>query len=473
MKASTLWSRVQRPLVLLAMQSCWLYTWLAVVEHAAIGQRAIAGTTVLLLVIAAAWRQATTRLGLRRLPAGVLYWVALPIVAALAARVLLFPHAPVTDPDWLLAIPRAFGYLLYETRTAELLIALGSAAAWYLNSQLSGAGVTYERLLGQFQLGIFMLLTSLLIGYGFDSPVPRAGLLILCFFAVALAGIASARSTDGRTRGPGHVTTSVVTLVVVVSGIGILIGAIATPGLIDSLIGAVEYVMHLLGEAIAYIASLFPEPEFTPTEPGESLSNDDSALREFYKSIPVPAILRRALFIVWLTVVLGTLLVALWRIFSALLERLRRRQSSSGEERESLENGFLADLLALLAAVQAGIGMLVQRIRSAVSKRLNPQKTGTARSAYLAFLAWAERKLAPREVWQSPHEYLDMLAGIIPDAAPELAYITESYVQVRYGGHELTPESIENMIHAFTQIRKTRKSGRVSKPKDSQEGLQS
>jgi hypothetical protein len=353
------------------------------------------------------------------------------------------------------------------------LLAAGGAAAWYLSSQLPAGGVTYERLLGQFQLGIVMLLTSLLAGYGFESSVPRAGLLVLCFFAVALAGIASARSTDdGRTKGPSHVTTSVVTLVLVVSGVGILIGAIATPGLIDAVIGAVKYVFHLIGETIAYLASLLPQPEFTPAEPGEPTGGDDSALREFYRSLPISAIFRRAMFLMWITIVLGMFVVALWRIFSAILERLRRRGAGAGEERESLENGFLADLLALLTSLQANISRLAHRIRAALAKGLNTQEPTTTRSIYLRFLNWAERKLAPRQAWQSPHEYLEMLAVMIPDVAPELAYITESYVQARYGGYTLAPETTENMTHAFTQIRKARRASHIYAPHEHQEGLE-
>jgi len=474
MTASIFWTRLQRPLILLAMQSCWLYAWLAVVEQAAIGQKAVATTVVLLLVIGAAWRQILVHFVRRRVLAEILYWIALPIVAALATKVLLFPDAPFAQSDWLVALPRAFAYLLYETRPAELLLAVGSAAAWYLGGRSSGGAISYEQLLGQFQLGIVMLFMALLVGYGLESLVPRAGLLVVCFFAVALAGIASARSTEEQSESqrPGHVTTSVVTLVVIVSGLGILIGAIATPGLIDALVGAVKYVAHLLGEIVAFLASLLPQPEFTPSEPSVSTNTDDSALREFYKSIPVPEILRRGLFIVWVVVVMGTLLVALWRICAALLERLRRGQPDSGEERESLENGFLADLLALLHILRTRIGTLARGIQTAWATRLRGREPTTSRAVYLRFLGWAAKKVARREPWQSPHEYSFALAGLIPDAALELAYITDNYVQARYGGREPSRDTVEQMARAIEQIKKAHKTRPTPMSRESQEGLQ-
>ena len=85
MRLSALWTLLQRPLILLAMQSCWLYAWLAVVEQVAVGRRAIAAATVLLLVIAAALHMVLSYFVRRRILAEGLYWIALPVVAALAA----------------------------------------------------------------------------------------------------------------------------------------------------------------------------------------------------------------------------------------------------------------------------------------------------------------------------------------------------------------------------------------------------
>jgi len=469
MTASVLWARLQRPIILLAMQSCWMYAWMAVVERAATGHRVVAVATVLLFVAAATWRRTVSRFAPGRIRAEVLYWAALPVVAAIATKLALLPDSPLAGTGWLLALPRAFAYILYETRAAELLLALGAAAAWYLGRRFDNRSISYEQLLGQFQLGIVMLLTALLVGYGLESIVPRAGLLVVCFFAIALAGIASARSTEqkGAAQRPGHVTTSVVTLVFVVSGIGLLIGAIVTPGLIDTLVGAVRYVTHLVGEAIAYLASLLPQPEWTPAEPEASPGSDDSGLREFYKSIPLSAVLRRALFIVWTAIVLGMLAVAVWRICSILMQRLRRPGSS--EERESIENGLLADLLAVLIWLQSRASMLVRRLKGLLSSQFGLHEPATARTIYLRFSRWAGKKVARREPWQSPHEYLEVLSGLIPDARPDLAYITESYAQVRYGGHELAPDAIEHMTQATKRIRKAR---RVDPTRTHKEGLQ-
>ena len=471
MSVTTLWIRLQRPLILLAMQSCWLYAWVSTIELASIGHRAIAATTVLLLVIGVAWRQLLARLVKRRIPAELLYWILLPIVAALAAKIMLFPDSALTQSDWLLALPRALAYVLYETRTAELLLSLGSAAAWYLGSRLTTGPVSYERLLGQFQLGIVMLFTALLVSYGFESLLPRAGLLVVCFFAVALTGISSARSAEQRASngGPSHITTSVVTLVVMVSGIGILIGAIATPGLIDTLIGAAKYVTHLLGEAVAYVASLIPQPEYTPAEPEVSSTGDDSALREFYKSLPVSAILRRALFIGWLAIVLGLLFIALWRLCSVLLERLRRLQAGSGEERESLDSGLLADLVALFLALQNRVDTLVRRLRTAIQQLSGKREPASARTVYLRFSSWAGKRVARREPWQSPHEYMRVLATLIPEATPDLSFVTESYVQARYGVWTPDPDTVDQMAQATKRIRKAR---RTRPHSIAQEGLE-
>ena len=62
-----------------------------------------------------------------------------------------------------------------------------------------------------------------------------------------------------------------------------------------------------------------------------------------------------------------------------------------------------------------------------------------------------------------------VLATLIPEATPDLSFVTESYVQARYGVWTPDPDTVDQMAQATKRIRKARRTGPHS---ITQEGLE-
>ena len=100
-----------------------------------------------------------------------------------------------------------------------------------------------------------------------------------------------------------------------------------------TLLDAGRAVLGALRTALLFILSLIPTPDIPAGADMEPpATGDDSSLREFYRTLPWPATLRRVLFIFWVIIVMGMFLFALWRLCTMVLEWLKRRGNSSGVE---------------------------------------------------------------------------------------------------------------------------------------------
>ncbi len=449
--------RALLPAVFLGMQACWLYAWLSVIELSTIGHIGVSPIPLLFLPLGAVAWAYITRLPLR-LFQPVLFWFLWVIAAALCGKLVLYPDMPWSQPDWLYALPAALVRLIFEVRAAELLLLCGCGCAWYLGGRASGQRITYGRLLTHFQFGLALMLGAFLLAYGRELPAGHPVLLALVFFGLSLSGIALMRSQreGGGIALPSNrqFTGSLLSVIITVSLLGLLAGIAITPGLVGAIIDAARFVVYVLLGIIAFLFSLLPQggvPEGADLEP--PATGDDQGLLEFYRSLPLPAILRRILFIGWGIVVIGMLLFALWRICEAVLQWLRRRGNMTGIEIESLDSGLLADLLALLLWLKRESLGVWLRIKAFLQRSLRAEKDISWGTLYAELLRWAGKKLQPRAPSQSAHEYQYVLSGLLPAASPDLAYVTETYSRARYGGYEPDDEALRQMQQAVHRIR--------------------
>ena len=305
-----------------------------------------------------------------------------------------------------------------------------------------------------------MLLAAFLVSHGLEQGLHRPVLLSLGFFGVSLAGIAVARGARGgegkASLSRGHLTGTILTLIAIVSVLGLLVGMALTPDVLRVLLDALRYIGHLFGEFMRWIASLIPAPEMEPGIPPEGATGDDTAVRDFYRGLPIPALLKRGLYIAWVAIILGILLYALWQMCSQVLAWLRRRMDmGEGAELESLDMGFLSELAAFMRQIFARISTMAARVLAAILRTGGRAQPATVRTVYVGFVRWAGKKILAREPWQSPYEYMSALAECLPAAIPDLATVTEPYVLERYGRHEPDDGIVEEMIGACTRIRRT------------------
>ena len=181
----------------------------------------------------------------------MLYWALWCLLAAVAARLLLLPDTPWTDPAWLVALPRAAIRFIFETRPAEMLVLVGTGVAWHLGRRPMAGTPDYGRLLGDFQFGLVLLLTAFLVSHAVDAGSDGQVLLALAFFALSLTGVALSRGEEGGGAATliarKHFSSSLLSFVAIVSVAGLLASIAVTPEVISAFIDAVRYLLHLVG----------------------------------------------------------------------------------------------------------------------------------------------------------------------------------------------------------------------------------
>jgi hypothetical protein len=168
-------------------------------------------------------------------------------------------------------------------------------------------------------------------------------------------------------------------------------------------------------------------------------------MKEFF-----PESLRNALRIGWTILALGAMLAALWRISTQIADWLRRRMANhSRGEVESLNGAFRADILGFLKRIIArlfGFGWIKSRQTAA-------QPIDPVRQVYRQLLKWAAGEGFPRRAFQTPYEYLTALRELKPAAVAGLSYITQQYINVRYGLTAPSAEELEKLRQTWQQVK--------------------
>jgi len=454
-------ARLQRmllPAVLLGMQACWLYAWLSLIEAKATARSVVAPAVMLFLVLGAVAHVYTARLprSILRQPCFWLLWI---VLAALVGKLLIYPGMPWGEAAWLYALPAAAVRVIFETQPAELLLLLGSGAAWYLGGRVTANGPTHTRFLADFQFGLVMLFAATLVAHGLEISPAHPVLLALAFFSLSLSGIALTRSRQegkrGSPAGNRQFTGSLVSLLAIVSFLGLLAGIAITPDLVGVLVAAGRFILYVLLAILAFLFSLLPDPDLPGGAlPEASAIGNDQGLLDFFNSLPWPDVVRRVLRTTVGAVFLGMTLVALWRMCSAVLEWLRHRGNAAGVEVERLDSGLLADLVVWLHWLARQPAHLVHRAAVLFGQWMGTARVVTWATVYADMLRWTGRKLRPRRASESAHEYGTVLSELLPAASPDLAYVTETYARARYGGHEPDSDALHEMQQAVQRMRR-------------------
>jgi hypothetical protein len=74
------------------------------------------------------------------------------------------------------------------------------------------------------------------------------------------------------------------------------------------------------------------------------------------------------------------------------------------------------------------------------------------RVLYCRLLDWAAKRDLPRTQSQTPLEYLKVLCQKFPEKDEELAFITNVYLQVRYGQHPVSETEVDAVGQAWQMI---------------------
>jgi hypothetical protein len=457
------WRQAIVYLTLIGVEGCWLYALLSLLNNRAVdGRLSILGILVL-LPIAFIFNLLLGRLRWPRAWVLVVSWLGWVVGVLLVVKIQLFGGLPLSDPKWLLAIPHAITGVLY-TFGPELLILLMTAVIWWLGRRLASRAGNFPTTVSEFQFGLIMLIIIFLIASALktklDSPVPVA----ITFFLLALLGmsVSHALAGTGWLSGlhQGHWSGLLLATIGAVLILGLLIAWIVTPDLLQLLWTAIKtawgFIWSLIVKLLLFIASLFPpaEPaELPPMPVAPETGPDDEVFKMWTMPEWLKSITKLLMTILWV----GLLLAALWRISSDVFRWLRRKMAGmAGAEFEPLPGAFKADLLGLLKRVFSRLLGLKLLFRLRKRQVVLPPEVASVRQVYRQLLRWAAAGGYPRYPSQTPGEYRDSLAGLLPEAGDDLNMVTQHYMRVRYGAFLYTGDELKELGEAWHRLKQAR-----------------
>jgi len=406
---------------LAALEACWLYILLDIIE---------AATTVTLdprFALAAFFA-----------PAFAYHlWVSRrgrPLLGE-AGGLLLF--AAVVGL-WLVLAPLPLGVI-----GGRVLVAFQGGVLWFLGRRAGRLRPNFAAFLGEFQFGLAILLAIYALSGHF---VPGLGALVLpavLFFLLGLVGLfllrdaAGGQQTTTGSRRRGRWGLLIGSLILVSASALWLLAVIKPELLAWALAAAVKvgrFFVWLGARFIEFLAWLLPAPEGGPLKMASRPAMHPGDPRDTYSFFLLSEQTRRiGQYIVsagWACLIL----VALWRVSMDILKWFRRRLGfSAGTETESLEGAFREDLRRIVGMVLAWMKVLYRRLLGGKQERTLAPGAAGVRQAYRRLIEIGATGGCPRRPARTPDEHLETLVFWLPEARGEMAFITEQYVQVRYG----------------------------------------
>jgi len=388
------------------------------------------------------------------------------ISGGIAVQRVLYPHSPVWG-DWLLAVYRSLRDSVFSP---ELMVFLLTAFLWWRGLALAQRRLDSASVAFRFRLGVVLLaITTGIAGSMLAWPYHQ---LVFLFFFVSLLGIALARADEVGQQYGGRRTPFGVgwfAIMAVVSGLILALAAVLTSIMTGKTLGRVllpvlrvlQITVFVLVYALAWLAQLLIQPIVVLLERFEI----GRALADVFDQIELPTfstdgtepgqplltegqveIIRLA------AAVLGAVVVIL--LVAVSLSRLRKMsQGRTDGVRESVWEGirFKPALEGLLTAGRQRL----QDVRDALSNSGVSQLFAalTIRRTYAHMASLASRLGHPRQVDETPYDYLPTLKRVFPQTQAEVQLITESYVLAHYGELPERTEDLARVRSAWDQIK--------------------
>ncbi len=442
----------------MAMELCWLYVVLALInKHAANEQLFIAGI-LLFHPLAFGLNKLLQRLAWHKTITTTVNWLAWVIVMLITVKIQLFSDLAWLNPDWILSLPRAIPQLVY-TFKPELLLLISSAVIWWLGKWLAQRSANFATAMVEFQFGLFILIITFVITSALDITFAESIPIALAFFCIALFGISIAHAQEGRSwlheKNKLQWSWLLLLSIVLILILGLIFSAVISHDILQLIVDAIKWFFRLVMKAIIFIISLLPKPEQTGTlPPGMELPPMEPEENGFSLSIPEP--IRSWLQILLAFIWIGLIVVALWQVSSQIYKWLSRRLPSKGAETEPLKGAFAADLMGLLKRIVRYVSRINPLFWLQRKTRSSSPEAVSVRQIYHRLLQWGAARGYPRQLWQTPNEYLNKLAGLIPQLQGDLSFITQHYVITRYGNSIPTASELDQLKQSWKKVKESR-----------------
>jgi hypothetical protein len=465
------WRQVAVYTAVVIMEVCWLYALLSVINNASVDGRISVFGVLAVFPVAVIFHKLLRSVRLHKILLSMVSWIAWLAGMLLLVKFQLYAETAWLQVDWLLAVPRAIGNVIY-TFSPELLLLLSSAVTWWLGGNLANKGVRFDHTVTRFQFGLIMLLLALYISYVVDVSVEHSVPVALVFFLCGLSGISLAHTRENTGWSAsrlyrGRWSVLLMAAIILVLLLGLLIGLVISADLLQVIVAAVKWVWAWIMHAILFLISLIPMPDGGDLPPPEMVPPQMEA-PEHVQLWRIPDSVRAVMRIIWAVVFIGIIVIALWRMSSMILQWMRRRLSNiNGEEIEPLQGAFKEDLINLFRFIGRKIRNLLQ-ILSMRRPGAAAAENITIRQMYRQFLRWAGSHGYPRHSAQTPYDFLTVMKEAVPEHQPELLLLTQHYVSARYGRSIPADEDIQQLTYNWHRMKKYK----LKKPEEEQPELQ-
>ena len=440
-----------------ALEGCWLYTLVYMLNVLiAEGRLNVPGLLPLYLLAFGTnwlWR----RLGWPRAIRGALNVTGGVVFTLLAVKIQLFGYLPLADAMWLASLGEAFTNIFYGL-SPEMVLLVGGGVLWWFGQRMASLPMAFATAVREFQFGLIFLLILLFIVYGMEIQLSHTILVVTIFFAASLLSLSIAHAQENKQSTEFYHGNWLGILLMSISAVillGLAIGSVITPDLLQLVVAGLTRLWGLIVKGITFIASLFPQSDITPGEvlPGAGPMPVEEP--DYTKLFVLPEVVRKGLRFGWSVLMIGMLLVFLWRISEQIFTWLRTRLGSTGNaEYESLSGAFWTDIQLLFQRIFRWI-LKILRWPTLLRKRktVEPKEITSIRQLYQQLLRWAAKAGLPKPVFQTAYEYLDVLQEKMPAYRDTLQYVTGKYVSARYGHVTPSVEELDQLKQSWHNLK--------------------
>lgn len=450
------WQKGVLYVAVIGIEGCWLYALMALLNDKVADERLHVFGILLLYLISFGLNRMLLRLRWPAVYLRTISWLIWVAGVLLIVKIQLFSGLAWSDTTWLLAVPRAIADVIY-TFKPELLILISTTAIWWLGRRLAYLKISFAALVSEFQLGLFILVITFFIASQIEVELAHSVYLIVAFFLFSLLGVSVSHALEGTSwlsgLYQGHWSGLLLVSISLILIVGFIISLVLTPDFLQIILAALKWVWGLIMKVFAFFASLLPEPE--STEPPPMMQMPEAAPPEEFKPWTMPEFLRNGLRLGWSILMAGLFLFALWRLSSTIFGWLRRRLAGTGGANyEKLPGAFRADFLSFLKRLLHNLLGLKRLFRPKTADKPLLPEIASIRQIYRQFLHWAADAGFPRQLSQTPHEYLYELANLLPEAQEDLDMITQQYVRTRYSVWLPTQDELHQLKQSWYNVKR-------------------
>jgi hypothetical protein len=458
------WRRELLHAVVIVMEACWLYPWVAFFIAFMSGpEYTIPFTAVLAWLFLAAWSFRLLdilAIDLRIMQSTL---VGLGLIAILIViQTTLYDDYSLLSFRWLGAIFRDV-LEIWLIVPPQVVLFLSGLFVWWRGINIGSASLGTQEVGFRFRLGILTLMFYLTLTAFMETP--SSLLFVLGFFGASLFAVALSRIMDVET-GRGGLRASfdrrwlviLISSVVAVILIGVLASSLLSMENVNALVDALRPILEPLRQLLSYLVALFfalvffvggylaellrillGEPEAMGTLPAEPPNLD--RLRDPLQDAQAWTLLKVGRDSVLVVIIV----VAILLVFFAVRRRKRRQAKGRAVMRESVWSmeDFGQDLTAWLR----GSWQELQDAAASGLARVRGERfaLSSIREIYASLVRLAAQQGMPRDPAMTPFEFARVLRVHWAGHGEDINWLTQAYVRSHYGQR---PDASEELAHA-------------------------